>query len=159
MHNCRRCVYQTRALGTITRARIEMFQRPLLMQRSAYATNLSSSDGEGKVKDDEASSSIKAVTPNEALREMGSRSWSKSLRNIISVARSLIASLASWVWSCREILPQFYSPSPVQAIQRCFVVLAATLILCFIISGIDAGFTRISELFQADKRLPLALRV
>ena len=125
-----------------------------LMQRGAYASNAGPSDGyenRGKDNDEAQASSSKAVRPDDAMREIGSRSWSRSLQNITSLVRSLIASLVSWVWSCREILPAFYSPSPSQAIQRCFIVLAATLLLCFIISGIDISLVKLSEHFRMLK--------
>jgi hypothetical protein len=117
---------------------------------SASAAGMSPSDGynsESRARDDQnlsTSSMAPSVTPDDALREMGSRNWSRSLGNTLSLLKSLAISLAAWILSCREILPQFYAPSPGQAVQRCFLVLGTTLILCFLITGIDKIWTSAS---------------
>lgn len=118
------------------------------------ASGMSPSDGyydiQGKGDDQNKPSSgaPSPVTPQDALREMGSRSWSRSLNNTLNILRSLITSLASWIMSCREVLPQFYAPSPSQAVQRCFLVLGTTLILCILISGIDILWTAAGKLHR-----------
>mgnify|MGYP001807151842 CR=1 FL=1 len=57
----------------------------------------------------------------------------------LGLAAELLRKAASFVYSCKDVLPNFTVLSPQQALRRMILILAASLLMVVLLTTIDSG--------------------
>ncbi|KAG2446958.1 hypothetical protein HYH02_008112 [Chlamydomonas schloesseri] len=65
--------------------------------------------------------------------------WTSRLGATLSLIAELLRKAAAFVYSCKDVLPNFTVLSPQQALRRMILILAASLLMVVLLTTIDSA--------------------